>query len=119
MRAFFAGKQIPVNSRMRFLGGLSRNGDHIGPLLRRYTCKKKVLSVDIVAGIRKLARAVMGPARVAHWTRLQQQLTELRAECATPVADRICSRVREIVPEYRWESKEAGVRAPAAVFGAP
>ena len=58
-------------------------------------------------------------ARVAPWTCLQQQLTELRAECATGVSNRIRSKVREIVPEYRREPKEADVPASAAVFGAP
>jgi FlaA1/EpsC-like NDP-sugar epimerase len=50
-------------------------------------------------------------ARVEPWAQLQQQLAELRADCATGIADRIRSRVKEIVPQYRWEPKEADVPA--------
>jgi FlaA1/EpsC-like NDP-sugar epimerase len=50
-------------------------------------------------------------ARVEPWAQLQQQLAELRADCATGIVDRIRSKVKEIVPQYRWEPKEADVPA--------
>jgi FlaA1/EpsC-like NDP-sugar epimerase len=42
-------------------------------------------------------------AQVAPWSNLRERLAELRAECATGMADRIRSKVKEIVPEYAWE----------------
>ena len=61
-------------------------------------------------GATKVFRAA---ARIVPWTHLQGQLAKLRDECATGVADRIRLRVKQIVPEYRWEQTEAGVLARA------
>lgn len=54
-------------------------------------------------------------AKVAPWSNLREQLAELRAECATGVADRIRSKVKEIVPEYAWEPEPPQPRLPGPV----
>jgi len=54
-------------------------------------------------------------AQVAPWSNLRERLAELRAECATGMADRIRSKVKEIVPEYAWEPEPLQPRLPGPV----
>jgi FlaA1/EpsC-like NDP-sugar epimerase len=50
------------------------------------------------------------------WTRLLRHLAELRAESETGINDRIRSKVKEIVPEYLWVSKEEELEIPAPLL---
>ncbi len=55
-------------------------------------------------------------AQIASWSQLSADLTELRTESATGVADRIRSKVKEIVPEYQWSSKAGDIYVPAPLL---
>ena len=51
--------------------------------------------------------------QIAPWADLQQDLAELRAECATGLSHRIREKVKDIVPEYVWTPKESEFPMPA------
>jgi FlaA1/EpsC-like NDP-sugar epimerase len=54
-------------------------------------------------GASKVLRA---QSRVAAWPELQDRLRALEAECATGVPARIRAKVKEIVPQYQWNSSD-------------
>ena len=54
--------------------------------------------------------------QIAHWPELLHLLSELRAESATGIPDRIRSKVKEIVPEYLWAAREDDPLIPAPVL---
>jgi FlaA1/EpsC-like NDP-sugar epimerase len=54
--------------------------------------------------------------QTASWSALLQLLSELRAEIATGIPQRIRAKVKEIVPEYLWVPKEDEVLVPASLL---
>ncbi|HEY1896433.1 MAG TPA: nucleoside-diphosphate sugar epimerase/dehydratase [Terracidiphilus sp.] len=54
--------------------------------------------------------------QTASWPELLQLLSELRAESATGIPDRIRAKVKEIVPEYLWVPRESDVHVSAPLL---
>ena len=106
------GKPVPIVDlarRLIRLSGLSQNDvkiEFIGLRPGEKLCEDLFYDFEerLNTGEPKVFRT---QGEIAPWADLKRLLGELRAECATGISGRIRSKVKEIVPQYQWDSEES------------